>query len=114
MLRSMMLELLLRVFSDSEPGPAKKRMGSWLLRNVPGLLTCAQFEEFVFEYSEGTLPEQQRARFETHLALCPMCRVHFDSYVRATALGQLVFEEDGLPEDMPEELVGAILIAIEE
>ena len=113
-MRNLILKLLLRFVGDQEPGPRKKRVGSWILRNVPGMLTCAEVEEFVFDYYEGSLSEKQCKQFDMHLALCPMCRVHFDSYVRSVALGQLVFKEDSLPEEIPEELVGAILLAFED
>ncbi len=111
----MMRRLLVRIFQamrgDGEPSGPMKRVGSWMLRHVPGMLTCAEFEDFVHDYYEGTLPEPQREAFDLHLDVCPMCRVHFDSYIKAVALGQqLCDDDDQLPEGMPEELVGAILL----
>ena len=111
-MRDRYLKLLLRFRGNREPGPLKRRIGSWMLRNLPGQLTCAQFEAFVIDYHEGELPERQRAQFELHLKLCPMCAVHFDDYVRTVALGKALCEdEDRLPADMPEELVQAIVLA---
>jgi len=79
------------------------------------MLTCRQVEAFVIDYHEGQLPEKQRKQFDLHLALCPMCRVHFESYLRSIALGQALFKEEDRAQDaMPEELVGAILLAAEE
>ena len=34
--------------------------------------------ELVTEYLEGTLSELDQARFEEHIALCPMCQVHLE------------------------------------
>ena len=36
-------------------------------------MTCQELVELVTEYLEGTLPSEQRARFEQHLAACPGC-----------------------------------------
>ena len=36
-------------------------------------MTCQELVELVTEYLEGTLPVEQRARFEQHLAACPGC-----------------------------------------
>lgn len=112
MMRDLWLKLLLGFRGNTVPGRAKKRVGAWMLRNVPGMLTCAEFEEFVHDYHEDLLPEPARRRFDRHMLVCPMCQVHFDSYVRAVALGQAVCEDE-LPDDIPEELVGAIRLAME-
>ncbi len=111
MTRKLIMKLALRFRSEGKPSPTQKRVGSWILRNVPGMLTCEQMEAFVHDYQEGTLPEKQRRQFDFHLALCPMCAVFFETYPRSIELGQRVFETDGLPTQMPEELVGAILLA---
>ncbi len=36
-------------------------------------LSCRELVELVTAYREGALPPDQRARFETHLAICPPC-----------------------------------------
>ena len=113
MIRHHLLRMLLHARGDGEPSDAKKRIGSWMLRNVPGMLTCEELESFIHDYHAGALEKKQRSRFEMHLALCPMCQVHFDAYVRTVELGQRVCEEDELPENMPEELAGAIRLALE-
>jgi len=111
MMRRMVIWMFEKMRGEGEPTPRVKRMGAWMLRNVPGMLTCAEFEDFVHDYYEGVLPPPLRARFDEHMSVCPMCRVHFDSYTKAVALGQqLCDEDDQLPEGMPEELVGAILL----
>ncbi len=115
MMREWILRLLLVLFrGDREPSAARKRIGSWMLRNVPGMLTCAEVESFLYDYVEGELPERQRKRFDMHLALCPMCQVHFAAYTRSIELGQRIATDDALPADMPEELVGAILLEVRE
>ena len=54
-MRGWILKLLLRFRGAAEPGSAKKRVGSWILRNVPGILTCAQVEAFVYDYYDAVL-----------------------------------------------------------
>ncbi len=111
MMRRLVIWMYERMRREGEPSPRMKRVGAWMLRNVPGMLTCAEFEDFVHDYYEGLLASAQRLRFDDHMRVCPMCRVHFDSYTKAVALGQqLCDEDDQLPEGMPEELVGAILL----
>ena len=110
-MRKIMLKLLLH-FVAGEPGPTKRRIGSWILRNVPGMLTCVQMEEFIHDYYEGLVSDSVRRAFDMHMKLCPMCRVHFDNYVRAVALSQKVCAGDEqMPNAMPQELIGAILLA---
>lgn len=36
-------------------------------------LTCRELVELVTAYREGTLPPDERARFDAHLAVCPPC-----------------------------------------
>lgn len=53
-------------------------------------MTCRQMVELVTAYLEGHLPEDQRARFEEHLAICDGCQAYVDE-MRDTlrALGRL-------------------------
>jgi anti-sigma factor RsiW len=41
-------------------------------------LTCQDLAELVTDYLEGALSDLDRARFEEHIALCPMCQVHLE------------------------------------
>jgi anti-sigma factor RsiW len=36
-------------------------------------MSCKELVELVTEYLEATLPAEDRARFEAHLAACPGC-----------------------------------------
>lgn len=68
-------------------------------------MTCQELVELVTEYLEGTLPANEAARFEDHLADCPHCRVYLDQ-MRHTigALGRLPRET--VPPAVLDELVG--------
>jgi anti-sigma factor RsiW len=37
---------------------------------------CREISSLVTEYLEGTMPLDQRADFERHVAVCPPCRGH--------------------------------------
>ncbi len=41
-------------------------------------MACQELVEVITDYLEGTLPEVDRARFETHLASCAACREYVE------------------------------------
>jgi len=84
------------------------------MRTMPLMLTCRELDEFVVDYLDGTLPAAKRRKFEMHLWLCPECRRYLDEYRRAIELSRRTLSELEPPEEMPEELVQAILDASEE
>jgi anti-sigma factor RsiW len=49
----------------------------------PFELVCREVVELVTEYLGGTLPPQDRERFEHHLSTCPPCTAYL-AQVRAT------------------------------
>lgn len=75
-------------------------------------LTCQALIEFLDDYVEARLPDSERARFEEHLEVCDACVRYLKSY-RGTigALTRVVPQETAVPEDVPRELVRAILEA---
>jgi len=84
-----------------------------ILRRMPLMITCRDFEDFIAEYDDGGLRPAQRFVFELHLKVCAECRSYLAAYRHATALGRSAFDDpDGaLPDDVPEDLVTAILAA---
>jgi anti-sigma factor RsiW len=74
-------------------------------------MTCREFIEFLLEYLSGELPQNERAKFEEHLTLCPHCVVYLRSYEETVRLGKAVFTDpdEPVPAEVPEELVQAIL-----
>ena len=61
-------------------------------------MTCEEFVELVTAYLEGTLPAEDRAAFDDHLALCPGCDRYLAQF-RATIdlLGELPEESLSSP-----------------
>jgi anti-sigma factor RsiW len=45
-------------------------------------LVCKEFVELVTDYLDGALPEDERARFEAHLAECDGCAGYLDDMRR--------------------------------
>ena len=74
-------------------------------------MTCRDFVEFLSEYLSDELVEAERAEFEAHLAECPECVAYVDSYRVVIQLGKeaFTFPEDQVPDEVPEDLVRAIL-----
>lgn len=76
-------------------------------------MTCREFVEFLISYLDGDLKASPRAVFERHMGLCPPCGDYLDTYRDTIRLGQFACREaEGAPpEDVPEELIRAILAA---
>lgn len=93
-----------------------RRIKGGMLKRVHGMLTCREFEDFVLRYLDGELTKKQARVFEWHMRLCRECREYLAAYERALELGQKVISrsDDKLPEDVPEDLVRAILDAREQ
>jgi anti-sigma factor RsiW len=74
-------------------------------------ITCRDFIDFLMAYLAGDLPGDQQSEFDRHLALCPSCVAYLRTYEQTVRLGKTAFREDdgAVPEDVPEELVQAIL-----
>ena len=69
-------------------------------------MACAELVEVITDYLEGTLPEQDRQRFEAHLDECPFCVTYLEQ-MRETidALGGL--SEESLSPETQEQLLEA-------
>lgn len=74
-------------------------------------MTCREFIDFLLEYLSGELSANERAEFDLHLVECPDCVTYLRSYKETMQLGKAAFAapEAPVPDDVPEELVQAIL-----
>ena len=64
-----------------------------------GELTCQELVELVTSYREGTLPPEQRRRFDAHLAVCPPCVRYVEQLdVTIRALGGLNEQVEQAPD----------------
>ena len=94
-------------------GGLRRMIKGFMLKHGPGMITCRDFEEFVLDYLDGALPPAQRRVFEWHMKVCRECRDYLAAYQASMELGKAAFEHpDGpIPEEVPEDLVQAILKA---
>ena len=76
-------------------------------------MTCREVIEFLAEYLAGELPPEQGKVFTEHLDACPDCVAYLKSYEEAIRLGKIALSEpdESVSDDIPEELVQAILAA---
>jgi len=73
-------------------------------------MTCRELIDFLMDYTDGNLPAAQQAMFEKHLTMCPQCVEFIDTYNKTIeATRAACAETDELPDDVPEELIRAIL-----
>jgi anti-sigma factor RsiW len=64
-------------------------------------------------YIDGDLSPAEQAEFDAHLAECPRCVDYLRTYRETIRLGKSAFprSEASVPQEVPEELVRAILSA---
>ena len=77
-------------------------------------MTCRELITFLMDYLDGALPAPERARFDDHLRICAACRVYLQSYRDTVSLERLALAHGhgaAVPDDIPEELITAILEA---
>jgi anti-sigma factor RsiW len=74
-------------------------------------VTCREFAEFMADYLSGELLPETTAQFERHLTVCPNCVAYLSNYRQTVSLGRKAFADDdaALPDDVPDDLVNAIL-----
>jgi anti-sigma factor RsiW len=74
-------------------------------------VTCRDFVNFLDDYLSGSLPEDRRAEFNSHLSQCPSCVAYMKTYSTSIGLGRAVLtgSEEPVPREVPEDLVRAIL-----
>lgn len=96
--------------SDTHKGGFRRWLKGLVLRRVHFMITCKEFEDFVLRYLEDELSDKQRSVFERHLR---MCREYLDAYRRSMEIAEAVLAPPGepVPDDVPEDLIKAILDA---
>ena len=77
------------------------------------MITCKELIEFLYDYVAEDLPDDRRADFEEHLAVCPSCVNYIQSYKSVIRLGKIAMTtpDAEAPADVPEDLIRAILRA---
>jgi len=76
-------------------------------------MTCHEVTEFLSDYLARELPPAQHAAFDRHLGECPECVAYVKSFQHTLRLEKEACSRsaDPVAEDVPDELVTAILAA---
>ncbi len=78
-------------------------------------ITCKELIDFLDDYVDDAQPPAVRHEFERHLAVCPPCVAYLNTYRETIRLGRSLCAEHAdaipVPEDVPEDLIRAILAA---
>ena len=76
-------------------------------------MTCREFADFIMDYTSGELPDDTRALFERHLSRCANCHTYLAEYRATIGAGREAFADENatVPNDVPEDLIRAILAA---
>lgn len=84
-----------------------------MMRYVPLMITCREFDAFIHDYISESLTAGQRRRFLFHLRLCRECREYLVTYEQTIALGKAASADKDmvLHAEAPESLIRAILDA---
>jgi len=77
------------------------------LLEVARRTSCKHVADFLSDYIEGELPEDERVVFEGHLQMCPPCVDYMRSLETTIRAGHELCGDDCPP--IPDELVRAIL-----
>ena len=99
----------------------RRRMKGLMLKYMHRMITCVEFENFVLRYLDDELPQKQKTVFELHLKLCAQCRDYLAAYQRSMEISRAVLDSSNDPssndpgaQDVPEDLVKAVLEALEQ
>lgn len=81
-------------------------------REIP-FMTCRELTDFIGECLSGDLSPDERREFDKHLATCIPCQRYLDGYRLTIRAAKAAFanEDDRVPDEVPHELVEAILAA---
>ena len=101
-LKRVNLELIMKPFMP---------IASWYFRTSSRMITCREFNDFIFDYTEGLLTEKQVMLFERHMRFCPMCRNFMKTYVATFKVGKAVFpySDEVVSDKVPDDLLEAII-----
>jgi anti-sigma factor RsiW len=74
-------------------------------------VTCEHLAEFLMEYVDGRVPDEERFVFDSHIAFCKDCEVYVANYRHTLELTRDLAASGAPSEPMPDALVRAILAA---
>ncbi|MGI9435239.1 MAG: anti-sigma factor family protein [Geminicoccaceae bacterium] len=95
--------------------PSWKRRLKAAMFNLPMMINCRQFEDFILSYFEDGLSDRERKLFEIHLKVCRECREYLAAYKASMEAAKQGFSDDAIavPDEVPEDLVAAVIASRE-
>lgn len=99
----------------AQQGGLRRWFKGLMFKHLHHMITCREFEDFVLAYLDDELTERQRSVFEWHLRICRECREYLEAYQRTQEIAGAVLAPANapVPDDVPEDLIKAILEARE-
>ncbi len=90
-----------------------RKAKAFMFRSLPMMINCREFEAFLIDYFEDSLPKRQRLVFEIHMKICRECHEYLVAFKRSIDVSKRVFADldEQVPDDVPEDLVRAIIDA---
>ena len=76
---------------------------------VPGMLTCKEVDNFLYDFHEGQLSYAEKIKFKLHLSMCTECKAYVRGYKNTIRISQAGFTKPEPMESIPEELIEVIL-----
>lgn len=106
-----MIANLLNKFKNERIVRSMMPIGGWYFRKSSRMITCEEFNGFIFDYTEGLLSDKQRILFERHMKVCPVCRNFLKTYVAGYKAGNasLPYSDLDVPKAVPQDLLDAII-----
>ncbi|MGI9349984.1 MAG: anti-sigma factor family protein [Rhizobiaceae bacterium] len=95
-----------------------KRMPQSRLRQIQGvifqlplMMTCVEFEDFIIDYLDDNLPARQKRLFDLHMKVCRECREYLKAYRLSIYLARssIAQHSKNVLEDVPEDLLKAVV-----
>ncbi|TWT30920.1 anti-sigma factor family protein [Blastopirellula retiformator] len=75
-------------------------------------LSCKEIYEYLADFLDNALPNNQQEVMETHLEHCPCCKHYLDNYRETLVLGKAACcNKMNPPPPAPDALINAILAA---
>ncbi len=90
-----------------------RRVKGLMLKTLPGMITCAEFERFLTAYLDDELPPMKRRVFEFHIATCAECREYLAAYRLTSALAQGSTPRLSTFDQVPADLLQAVTQSIQ-
>lgn len=73
--------------------------------------TCQQVLDYLSDYLDRSLPAEELAHLDEHLAVCPECVDYLNNLRMTLSAARAAYTERGTIEPIPEPVVAAILAA---